>query len=56
MESASDAPPSEEIQPEPAPAELWEGLPADDQRRAVRLLAQIIYKAILADRNDTPTD
>lgn len=33
---------------EPSPSELWEELPPDNQRLAVRLLAQLIYKAVMA--------
>jgi hypothetical protein len=41
---------------EPLQTEPWEKLCKDDQERVVQLLARVIHKAVLANRDNAPTN
>jgi len=48
MPTSDDFQPAGEREREPPTSELWEELPPDNQRLAVRLLTQLIYKAVVS--------
>lgn len=41
---------------EPSPSEQWADLSPEEQKRVVQLLARVIHKAVLANRDNTPTN
>jgi hypothetical protein len=42
--------PSVPVFPQAPPGEVWAHLPADEQARAIRLMAQLAYHALAPDR------